>query len=369
MVGYIGKMIKEIGSIFPLHELGMNESANLPNILNLPDNLGKVHYYSLCREALFDIARHCSQDKGTVLLPAYTCDTVYLPFKQLGWNCEYYSINNNLSINLESFYDSVNRISPDVVVVHPFFGMDLCDDEMQALSYLKLKQIKLIVDVTQCIFSGMYYDLADFCVGSLRKWFAIPDGAFLFCRDNRIELSNIESENTSFVTMQTVAMYLRDEFFREGNENVKALSVKLNKCAESYACEIVVPHTMSSFSMQVLSQQNVAEIAKRRLGNYRYLFENIHSSLVRFVCEDMSCVTSAPLYFSIYLDNPKSLQRFLASEHIYAPVIWPVGDEEVLIDDAVKNIYGSILSIPIDQRYDLTDMEKIVSLINSWKND
>ena len=83
-----GCKMKEIGSIFPIYKdnLTIEQKGLLP--------AGKI-LYSLCREALLVVARSLSSTNKIVLLPAYTCDTVYMPFKQEGWKCIYYSINKS----------------------------------------------------------------------------------------------------------------------------------------------------------------------------------------------------------------------------------------------------------------------------------
>ena len=84
------------------------------------------------------------------------------------------------------------------------------------------------------------------------------------------------------------------------------------------------------------------------------------------VCKNIEEVTTAPLYFTIYVQDRPALQRVLAQEAIYAPVIWPVEDERVLIDNDVKYIYDHLLAIPCDQRYDTEDMQRIVTIINNY---
>ena len=71
-------------------------------------------------------------------------------------------------------------------------------------------------------------------------------------------------------------------------------------------------------------------------------------------------------YFVIYVNNRAVLQRQLAQDAIYAPVIWPVEDERVLVDDEVRSIYEHLLAIPCDQRYDETDMQRVVEIINNF---
>ena len=71
----------------------------------------------------------------------------------------------------------------------------------------------------------------------------------------------------------------------------------------------------------------------------------------------------------IYVNDRSDLQRDLAERHIYAPVIWPVVYDEVLINDTIKYIYDHILAIPIDQRYDEHDMGTIVEVIKEHYRD
>lgn len=77
-------------------------------------------------------------------------------------------------------------------------------------------------------------------------------------------------------------------------------------------------------------------------------------------------VTTAPLYFTIYVQDRPALQRLLAQDSIYAPVIWPIEDEKVLIDEEIKYIYDHILAVPCDQRYDGDDMRRAVEIINNY---
>ena len=71
-----------------------------------------------------------------------------------------------------------------------------------------------------------------------------------------------------------------------------------------------------------------------------------------------------PLYFPILVDNRVQWQDLLADNDIYAPVVWPKADHCPDIDDNSQMIYDKILCIPIDQRYGIDDMDRIVKVIN-----
>lgn len=354
-------MRKDIGSIYDvsINELSKDfESSFL---------IEKHFLFSLCREALFVIASSKDCNKK-VLLPAYTCDTVIAPFRQLGWECHYYAINKELRIDTESFIASFDNVLPSIVVAHPYYGMSFLQEEISTLKYANENGAEIVVDLTQSIFSEQKIDFVDYYVGSYRKWFPIPDGGFL-CNnsDNKLE-DNIlpKEENTVFVSTQFSAMILRNMYFNTDNEQVKAVSRNLTKAADIYSEEKITPHLMSNVSKNIMQNEDVELDKKQRLINYKYLFENIkQTNNLSFVNKDLDSLQSAPLYFPIYVKNRNKLQKRLIDEHIYAPVLWPIEDNNVLINKDIEEIYNTILVIPIDQRYGIKDMERIVNVINN----
>ena len=351
--------MKDVGSIFPLYKDDLNHNGSRY------DAGENRHLFSLCREALFVIAENEKKNGNVVLLPAYTCDTVITPFLECGWECHFYSINKDLTINLESVKTIFEKYHPNLFLTHPYYGMDLADDEVNLLQALHDKNVRLIVDLTQCIYSAKHYDFVDYYVGSYRKWYQVPDGGYL---QSKKEIScGVLEENASFVQQQTDAMYLRGLYFTDGDELVKQISIRLNKSAVASVDFNVKPHAISSLSRQIMADLNHESFARKRMQNYMFLFDNIaENECVEFVCKDKNRVTTAPLYFVIYSPFRKELQKELAEQHIYAPVIWPVYYTEVVVDDTIKQIYDTILAIPVDQRYGWADMKRITEIINNF---
>ena len=358
--------MKDIGSIFPLYDSNFVGSGTETRI----SDAGSTVYYSLCREAFAVIARHLDDTNRKVLIPAYTCDTVITPFKEQGWDCYYYPIDNKLKIDTDAVLALCSKLDFDLMLVHPYYGMDLEEKEIALLREVRSKGCKLVVDLTQCIFSKQRLDFVDFYVGSYRKWFSIPDGAFLETKTKLSIFGEELQENESFVSLQTDAMYLRGLYFSTDNEEVKSISRRLNKMANGMVDADVQPHKMAMVSRQLLQQEDVKKNQQRRLDNFRFLFEHLKGiELCKLFCDDMSEVSTAPLYFTIFVSDRSELQAELAAQHIYAPVIWPVVYEEVLVNDVVRSIYDTILAIPIDQRYDQTDMMKVVGIIKKRYHD
>ncbi len=51
----------------------------------VPETPENVSLFSHCRDALFMTARYCPVPGKRVMVPAYTCVTVYNPFAELVW--------------------------------------------------------------------------------------------------------------------------------------------------------------------------------------------------------------------------------------------------------------------------------------------
>lgn len=355
-------MMKEIGSIFPLTD----ESITLAeqSECTFPEDR---HCYSLCREALYDIARSLSASNRCVLIPAYTCQTVITPFEEAGWECRYYAIQRSLRVDTSHLRQLVDEYKPCLVVIHPYFGMDLNAKEQSALQAIHDKGIKVVLDLTQCVFSRQSAPYADYVVGSYRKWHPIPDGGFLILGEHAPFIQQPQEENAEFTKLESAAMYLRGHYFESGKQRIKDISISLSKAADHLAESHIVPHRMSKTACHLLMQQDQALNQRLRFENFTYLFGHIKDTeKVVKVCDDISNLTTAPLYFTIYVHDRSALQRQLAQNAIYAPVIWPVEDERVLINEEVTYIYEHLLAIPCDQRYVTADMQRAVTIINQY---
>jgi len=355
-------MKKEIGSIFPLSNSILSEAESR----QVPFQGDRI-YYSLCREALFDIAKAMIGTEKTVLIPAYTCQTVIIPFEETGWHCEYYAITKDLRINEQHLLSLIDVHHPSLLVVHPYFGMDLNENETILLTIIREKDIDIVLDLTQCLFSTKQYPFATFVVASYRKWMPIPDGGYLKNFSEKSIISQPQNENEEFTDREIAAMYLRGQYFGNEEQRTKSISIRLSKAADAIVESNITPHKMSQVAYNLLNEHDVVVNQQKRCANFFYLYEHVQESeRVTKVCKNINDVTTAPLYFTIYVKDRPTMQRVLAQDAIYAPVIWPVEDGRVLVNDEVKYIYDHLLAIPCDQRYDETDMQRVVEIINNF---
>lgn len=355
-------MMKDVGSIFPLEDI-YSPSLEAP----VDSAVSGVVQYSLCREALYDIAVHHRGVNNTVLIPAYTCQSVITPFIEAGWTCHYYNIEKDLRIDVAYLKGLNEQVKPTMIVVHPFYGMSLNDLESEALREIGETGVVIVMDLTHCIYAEPELDFVDYYVGSYRKWFPIPDGAFLKSDRADSHIPAPQKENVEFVTREADAMYLRGRYFETGTLQFKAISIRLSKLADHFADNHIEPHRMSSFSSERMQRQNGQEIKLKRRENYVFLFNHVKQNHnCTFVCPDSAEVLNTPLYFPIFVEKRESLQKALAESHVYAPVLWPLETTDVLISQDIRYIYDHILAIPCDQRYGGEEMVRIVRVINEF---
>ena len=355
--------MKDIGSIFPL---SAKEMSLIDIKVSTSEKNGNKINFSLCREAIYAIVRKYEHTEKIAMIPAYTCQTVIDPFIQQGWRCFYYDIGINLKINTNDLLQKCILFHPTIVVVHPYNGMELNELELETLKIIKQKGIILIEDITQCIYTDSRPDFFDYFTGSYRKWYKVPDGGFVESQ----HLDGIpipQEENERFVSIQTESMYLRAKYFETEDETIKSHSVRLNKEAVAKINKDIKCHKMSNFSLAIMEKENHKEFINKRFQNYKFLYNNIHQSKnIKFVCNDINDVTTAPLYFPLYVSDRNEIQKKLAQEHIYAPILWPISTKDLLINEKIIYIYMHILMIPIDQRYNTTDMYRVVKLLNAY---
>ena len=176
--------------------------------------------------------------------------------------------------------------------------------------------------------------------------------------------------NVNIIPIMSYNAFKTDTKYRKASEFVEEIEEITNhkvvhtiKDLESVDFNIR-PHKIADISNRLMAEINMHHVQSQRFSNFEYLLQNIKSSNVELLCNDMNRVTTAPLYFIIYTKNRKEIQSKLCNEHIYAPIIWPVYYKEVLVDDTTNEIYNETLAIPIDQRYDIGDMARIVTILN-----
>jgi selenocysteine lyase/cysteine desulfurase len=268
------------------------------------------------------VANHVAQARKIVLVPYFTCGTVFQPFWENGWETVYYKVTRDLKIDTQDVEALYEQYKPSIAIFMEYSGMDLTESELQTIGKLKQAGCVTIVDRSQNIYSTQYAKEVDFYCGSLRKWYCCPDGAYLQ-KNGDIPLPPVPDAavyNVVYATLCSVMMFTNALARKTNIKQYLDLASFFRKLSASYVrSQQVRTRNMSEYSKAVyLQEQNKDQTyMQRRSENFHYIYQRIASfSLMHPVCSDLSRFTSTPFYFHIYTRDRSDLSRFLTARGI-----------------------------------------------------
>lgn len=273
-------------------------------------------------------------DARTALLPSYCCDSMIVPFRTAGIDVKFYKVSwdERLRIKIDG--------SADILVWCNYFGFK---NEMPIFDGV------VIEDITHSFLSESPCNpQSDYLVASLRKWEPVNCGGYC-----SVEVEG-SAPTDEFVVLKTSAMELKTEYLYDLDEEKKPRFLKMFADSNHWLSKNYSGLGIDQFSQEYLACVDMEKQRKKRRENAKALFEGLQNKVqFMFPTEDMDC----PLFVPILLPNRDRVRAHLTKNGIYCPVHWskPEGCE--------SNIYDMELSLVCDQRYEIEDMERIVSTL------
>lgn len=311
--------MKEIGGYFGLEKLVSNEYYS--NLIAL----------NSARNSLLYLVK--VKDIKKIYIPYYLCDSVFNVLKNNNINFEYYNVN----------YDFTPKFS----------GKLECDEYLYIVNYfgqltneniLDFKNIfkNIILDNTHAFFQDSMEGIDT--IYSCRKFFGVPDGAYLYT-DSNISI---------------------DLDIDKSKDRMKHLLGRYEECAYKYyedfqmndeVFEIEDIKQMSKLTHNILGAIDYENVRRVRDRNYIYLYNRLN----KYNKLDLSIPIGAFSY-PFYTENSDEIRKKLIDKKVYISKLWPnILDENR--DKVALEYSNNILPIPCDQRYDEEDMEYIVDII------
>lgn len=300
--------------------------------------------------------------KKVVLLPPFTCHTVFEPFIDCGYEIHTMPVAMNLMTSAEDIVRCQAICGAGVVLVHRYYGFNTLPGFDQAVKTVRDNGVIVIEDCTQCLYSDFAISDADYVVASIRKWCGVPDGGFAICKEGRF-LYKPNQTDKAMIEAKLIASELKYQFLFEGKGDKPTFKAKYRE-GEELLDNQTDYYAIGDLSAAIQAELNVNLLKKKRRTNYKVLLEGIQNIAGVKVIFDSLPDDVVPLYFPILVDDRETMQDLLADNDIYAPVVWPKADNCPTIDEVSETIYEKILCIPVDQRYDVDDMQRIVNVIN-----
>lgn len=288
-------------------------------------------YLNSCRSALRYIIR--TLGIKSIYAPFYTCNVVYDAIQQEGCKIVSYGLDSSLLPTREFSVD-------DFIIYNNYFGVI-----GENVGELASRYPNLIVDNAQA-----FYSMPD-CRASIyspRKFFGLPDGGIL--RANNLPLMDLEQGCSSDVVSHLFKRY-----------DYGARNSYHDFCMNDKALEQYTLQRMSKLTTALMGNIDYDYARKRRLANFHYLEKHLFTSFpLKMTNEDV------PLVFPLLVDNGEHLRENLIKNNIFCARYWPNILESIGNLSVERNLALNLVAVPIDQRYDLSDMEKVVRLIKAY---
>lgn len=302
----------------------------------------------------------------SVYMPAWCCDSMIAPFLSHEIEVKFYDVSletrmttndHELSINY-SLPNTDETDSTDILYVTNYFGYE------NTLSIVMVKRFKekgafILYDRTHSFLmeDQEYQELADYHFASIRKWMGVVGGAVVNGLTKKPTLKECPYASIKEKAMKDKWCYLQGDTCIVKDKYLKAFGEFGHHLAEDYQ-----NYEMGTFSYAIYRQEDLKLMAKRRRENAAYLHDNLKG--VKFIGRFTD--KAVPLFVPVFFENKEkrdAVRKALVENQIYCPVHWPK-PQQIPADFTVNQIVDTELSVICDQRYGLTDMERIVAQIS-----
>lgn len=324
--------MKEIGGYFEL-ELPISTSPAIPPGIAL--NSG--------RHALEYILLSHGEKVQHILLPLYTCDVVLEPLKRLKIPYTFYHINENLELNqLPELKDG------DFIIINNYFGIkDKYLDEM-----IQVYKDRLIIDNSQAWYYIPSEEANSFY--SPRKFFGLPDGGVAHTTNPIFDVTL--PEGYSLFRFSHLIKRI-DEGATAGYDDFKKNSLTLKNEGIT---------RMSRLTKRLLLSIDFDKVKSKRRQNYTYLHNFLGESNILDLpkVDNFEC----PLVYP-YMSCVQPLRQKMILNGIYVATYWP-NVTELCPDTSIEfNLAKYIIPIPLDQRYGIEHLKRIINIIKDANQD
>lgn len=266
-----------------------------------------------------------------IIMPKFMCNSCNKILKDQNVSVKYYSINENFRpINIERELD-------EWLYLVNFYGQ-LSNKDITSYGE------NIICDNAQAYFAAPISGIDT--IYTCRKYFGVADGAILYT-DYPCDTTKLPQDE-SFDRMHfLLGRYERDpsEFYQEYVKNNLFFSHEPIK-------------RMSKLTENLLHGVDYNFIKWRRTENFTYL----HKHLSKVNKLSLSIPVGAFMY-PLYIDYGAKIRKNLQRRKIYIPTLWPDVFQLCAEGEVEYNMAENILPLPVDQRYDVSDMKYLTEVL------
>ena len=277
-----------------------------------------------------------AQNTQKVYVPNFICDSIIEPLENLNVSYEFYNVDKNLEI-VQEINLSINE---------KLFYVNYFASKSKYIRDLAEKYGEnLIVDNTQAFFEMPVIGVDT--IYSPRKFFGVSDGGYLYTNkylkeDLDVDISHGNSSQLLGRIDVSASIFYAN--YQEAEDSLTSRPIR----------------KMSSLTSRILSSIDYDNAMLMRERNFYYL----HSELkyINLIENDVS--VSIPFVYPLMIDS-ESLRDKLISNKIYVAKYWNEVLDRAQVSEVEKDLVNKIIHLPIDQRYNIEDMKRIVDVIKA----
>lgn len=354
------KAMNEIGS-----EFWLNDRCESSSQLNLANN---AIYLLSGRTALDYIIRDIKAKKqfSTIAMPSYCCESMMEPLLRNGVNVEFYDVepqDDGLRLNNPSS-------SSDVVFLLDYFGYT--NPELPRLAeQAKAAGKTVIYDGTHKLNGNPAVEaVADYAFCSYRKWLysntaSVKKNSGMWNLDSTALLRNTRYEN-----LRNEAAGFKQKYINGALVDKHDFLSRFTE-AEELLDSDYVGYAAEPESVDRLQSMDIASLAEKRRRNAQRLIAGLASAALPWLSVPIKTVKpdDCPLFVPVLVKPTlrTKVRQKLIDYSIYCPVHWPLSEQHYRcgIEQHDQSLYKSELSLVCDQRYELSDMDRVVETLRT----
>lgn len=294
----------------------------------------------------------------TVYMPAWCCDSMLAPFVARGIDIKFYDISLAESADTAEILCDFCDFRENIFYVTNYFGYE---NTLPVETVKKFKEQGAIIlyDRTHSVLmeDDPYLALADYSFASIRKWMGVIGGAVV----NGV--SDCQLKPCPYLALKEKAMRMKKAFIEGDGSIDKQAFLDLYSEFGHHLAEDYQSYEMDDVSYALYKTMDFSAMRRKRKENAQYLHDNLKG--VKFIGELTE--NAVPLFVPIFFETPKqrtAVRKKLIEAQIYCPIHWPK-PVMIPVNLEANKIYDTELSLICDQRYGLTDMERMVTLVTS----
>ena len=320
------------------HAIGGYFELELPQPGLIP--YPQAYRFQSARSAFLALLR--AGKPGRVWMPRYLCDSMFAALREAGVEAVPYAIDEQFEV-----VTGIDLHAADWLYYVDYFGV--CGDVVTRL-LTQFDPGQVVLDHCQAFYSPPRPCLA--VIYSPRKFFGVPDGG-LIVTDLPLEAPPVQDQLSG--------------------QRAEALLERLAASPESgYQTYVrgevsladMEPRRMSQLTSRILASVDFAAVRERRNRNFRYLHGRL-AHLNRLALDPARI--DGPMCYPLLVDA-EGLRAWLISQRIFVATYWPDVVEHAASGSTEERLVRQLLPLPCDQRYDESEMARIVALCTHFIN-